>query len=230
MATLLHHIYSIQNIVNKGIASDDKVFSDRLVAHWLKTARSVLLKQKLDKYHPISDLSFNTLCVPLELTTYSDCNCLPPDLGCQILRSTCKIPQDLVSRHGTSIQIKYLDGTVMSKTYPTQNKWAKYSLAKNYLVDGWFIEDGYVHVVNNKRLPLVLAKAIWEDPEIVANFCTCAGTTDPCYDIQEDNFPIDAELVLPMYELTLKLAGYALGMPKDEENNARSPQTTQVNE
>lgn len=131
MATLKEHIYAVQNYINRGTKSDDSRMSDRLVAHFLKSSRAILLKRKLDKYDDISDLSYQTVCVPLEYTSYSDCSCLPEHLNCKILRSTCKIPKDIIMKRGTSIQTKTVDGVVISKSSITENKNAKFSLANN---------------------------------------------------------------------------------------------------
>jgi hypothetical protein len=49
MATLKEHIYAIQKLLNRGAVSDDKPFPNRLVAHFLKNSRNILLKRKIER-------------------------------------------------------------------------------------------------------------------------------------------------------------------------------------
>lgn len=146
MATKLEHVYAIRNIIDRGPASDDTRLSNRLIEHYLKSARALLIKRKLDKQYDISVLNYQTLCVPLELKTYYDCSCVDMDLfpDCKLLRSTCKIPKDIVGRWSTSLQVKTITGSVLSHTPITRNDLAKYSLANKTPKTGWFIENGYL--------------------------------------------------------------------------------------
>ena len=98
MATLKEHVYFIQNIINKGPRSDDARYSNRFIAHALKQTRSLLLKRKIDKYHALSPQNYLTVCVPLELSSYHDCTCIPDVFDCKVLKSTCELPQELVGR------------------------------------------------------------------------------------------------------------------------------------
>lgn len=231
MATLLEHVYAIHNIKANGPVSDDHPYSDTLVAHFLKLGRSLLLKRKLDKYHPISELSYQIICIELQESDYNNCNCDFIDLpDCKILRSKCRIPKDIVLRWGTSIQAKFLDGRIISASNPTRNSYSQYSITNANKHIGWFIEDGYVYLINDKVIPFILLKAVWEDPEQVLNFCAACVSQDnyPCDN--NTDFPIDAELVQPMYELTLQLLEHASTQPRDNENNSKSVEKVQGSE
>lgn len=229
MATLNEHVYAIKNILNKGIPSDDSRFSNRLIAHYLKQSRGLLIKRKLDKDKYISALNYQRVCVPLELVTYGDCECITDVFSnCKILRSTCTFPKIFTSKYKAALTVKAIDGTVLSETSITKDKLKTYSLSQQTPKLGWFIEDNRLHVLHSQTTPLVIAIALWEDPEAVSDFCTCGGESGtgntPCYNTQNDEFPIDAELVLPMYEMTLKVFGLGMQYPEDNENNARSNQ------
>lgn len=228
MATLKEHIYAVKNILNKGIASDDSRFSNRLIAHYLKQSRGLLLKRKLDKDKYISTLNYQRICVPLELVTYGDCECISDVFAnCKILRSTCTFPSVFTSKSRPVLSVKAIDGTVLSQTSITKDKLKAYSLSQQNPKLGWFIENNRLYVLHSQTTPLVIAVALWEDPEEVSDFCTCgdAGNSNtPCYNSQEDEFPIDIDLVLPMYEMTLQMFGLGMQYPEDNENNARSNQ------
>lgn len=233
MATLKEHVYAIKNILNKGIPSDDSRFSDKLIAHYLKQSRGLLLKRKLDKNRYISPLNYQRVCVPLELVTYGDCACISDVFAdCKILRSTCELPKVFANKQKVALSIKAIDGTVLSETSLTKDKLKAYSLSQQSPKLGWFIENGRLYILYNQTTTLVIAVALWEDPEEVSDFCTCGDSgedsTTPCYDSQNDTFPIDVDLVMPMYEMTLQMFGVAMRYPEDNENNARS--TEVVNE
>lgn len=49
MSTLNEHVYAVQHLLNAGSVSDDRKYPDRLVAHFLKASRNVLLKRKIEK-------------------------------------------------------------------------------------------------------------------------------------------------------------------------------------
>lgn len=226
------HIYAIKNLINKGIASDDSRITNSLILHYLSSARSLLLKRKLDKDHNISEHSYIRICVELVKDTYHDCNCIPDQLGCQILRSKCKIPSDVLTRWGKGITVKSVNGQVIDKTSITQNDLAQHSLSGAGDQVGWFIEDSYLYILNTLTLPMVIVKGIWADPTAVDNYCGCEDSDNdgPCYDPNKDEFPIDPELVMPMYEMTMSFIRQAFGFPEDNENNTRDTQVTNERE
>lgn len=226
MFTLNHHIYTIQNIRNAGAKSDDERFSDSLVAHALKTARVTLLNRKLSKYHSVAEFNYQTICMPLIKTTYYDCDCLPEDAECQILRSEEKLPEWLVSRMGSTLQIKYVDGRAVDHQPIKGKNYARYSLS-NKEGTKWFIENSYLYVTGTLDLKLLIIKAIWTDPSDLANYTDCDGTT--CYDPGTDSFPIDSELIDPLYKLTLQLLAAGDRYPEDIRNDSKDVQMTQTN-
>lgn len=227
MATLLEHIYAVQNILNKGVPSDDTRISNRLVEHYLKTTRSRLIKQKLDRQRHISKTNYQSICIPLAETSYHDCTCISDEFNCKVLKSTCKIPKEIVGALGSSMSVRFVDGTVLSPGTPTRHKYATYSLSKNDSNEPfWFMENQYLIIFNKLDLPVVMVRAIWEDPIKLEGFCGCSadGTLndDPCYDSREDEFPVDSDLVDPMYRLTLEFLTQMYNFPEDNENNSKS--------
>jgi len=228
MSNLLQHVYFIQNILSKGVTSDDTRISNRLVAHALKQARSRLIKIKLDKSDYISESNYQKLCVPLELHTYHDCSCITDNNDCQILRSIAEIPKYLVAKWGPAIQVIYLNGRRVPMASMTSNEYAEFSLTNNPKKTGYFMEENYLYVLNNKKLNTILIKGIWEDPESVDDFNTAMCTNDnSCADYYTEDFPIDAELVFPMYQLAIELLGLSYQFPEDTRNDARSTDNIQ---
>lgn len=233
MATLKEHVYAIQNVINKGPQSDDNRFSNRLIAHYLKNSRALLLKRKLDKMVTLSELSYQTLCVPLEATTYHDCSCIVDEFDCKVLKSTCTLPKDIVGRNKSSIVVRNVLGQKIDSTNISRNDLAAYSISNKATSVGWLIEDGKLVVLNTDlTLPHVLLTAVWEDPEKLDNYCGCSSDDElsPCYNSLDQEFPIDADLVMPMYELTLKFMQITQSYPEDNLNNAKNVETLREKE
>lgn len=233
MATLKEHVYAIQNVINRGPQSDDNRFSNRLIAHYLKNARSLLIKRKLDKMTNLSDLSYQTLCVPLEVATYHDCSCITDQFDCQVLKSICQLPKDIVARNKSSIVVRNIIGQKIDSTNISRNDLAAYSISNKQTSVGWLIENGKLVLLNTDlTLPHVLLTALWEDPEKLDNYCGCGSddSLSPCYDSLEQEFPIDADLVMPMYEMTLKFMQITQTYPEDNLNNAKDVETLREKE
>jgi hypothetical protein len=95
--TLNEHVYAIRNLMSKGVSTNDAHFSLRLIAHFLNAARAILTERKADKYVYISEQTFQSLCLDLELSSFHNC-CTLPAQKCKVLRSKIKIPKFLNAR------------------------------------------------------------------------------------------------------------------------------------
>lgn len=232
MSTLKEHIYAVKNIINKGPASDDSRFSNRLIAHFLKQARVLLIKQKLDKYHGLSDQTYQTICVDLSLSTFHECGCIPYKVPCLVLKSNCTLPKEVVCRWGTSLKVMKADGTVIPKVSNTRQMLRQFAL--NGPVMGWLINNGKLFIIGgtNTRLKKVLISAIWEDPETLASCEVCDNNGNPvtpsCEDPENITFPIDSDIVFAMYGLTIQMLDTGLQHPEDVQNNASDVPSTSI--
>lgn len=222
--TLLEHVYALKNILSNGPVSDDFSFSSRLIAHFLQVARAKLIEQKADKYHFISDQSYQSLCTELELSSFHNC-CNEVDLDCKILKSVNPIPKFLNSRWGNFLKVMDLSGRTIPEFNLTQNRYSIYALSKPKT--GWFLHDNHLYVVNNKVLETVMLNALFDNPdEIYQLNCPTTGTT--CSDFMSEQFPVDSDLIDGMYRLALDLLLKARTMPNDIENNSKDVQTSQA--
>lgn len=217
--TTRQHVYAIKNLLSGGPSSDDFQFSNRLIAHFLQVARTLLIEQKANKYIPISPQSYQSWCVELEKGSYHNC-CDTPQSNCELLKSTIKIPKFLSTRFGDLIKVTDMNGTPVSKTSPTTQRLSKFSITNKIPKVGYFIHDNYLYIVANKSLKKVLLNNVFFDPSEIQTL-NCSSDTGSCIDPFDVDFPIDADLIAPMYELTLKyLTSSRL---HDYENDARFP-------
>lgn len=221
---LKKHIYSIKNIISKGASSDDLRVTNRLIAHNFTLARAMMVKRRIDKSHNISDSNYQSICIPLELATYDQCANIPSALGCQVLRSTCKIPKEIVTRWDTTIKARFLDYTEIPKGTPNKTKYSKYSLT-NKETPYYFLKDNYLYVLNtSSTLKLIIIKGIWEDPTNLNSDCALQAENNlPC-NIWSDEFPLDPDLVLDTYKATLEMLGIAYKFPEDRRGDSQDVQ------
>lgn len=221
--TLREHTFAIRNLLSHGPSSDDFSYSNRLIAHFLQVARARLLEQKADKYHYISEQSYQDLCIELELTTFHKC-CEEVELACgldtesTILRSVDTVPKFLNSRWGNFLKVLDRAGRVIPEYDLTQSRYSHYALSAP--VTGWFLHNNHLFIVNNKVLRKVILSALFDDPNMVHQInCPTSGTD--CTDFQSEEFPIDSDLIDPMYRLTLEFLTNSAQRPIDFEANSK---------
>lgn len=222
--TLLEHVYAVRDILSRGLASDDASYSLRLIAHFLKTSRALLLEQKADKYYYISEQSFQSLCVALEKGQFHNC-CEGPSANCTLLKSKSPIPKFLNTRWGDFAKVMTLDGRTLSKTSMTTNRFSEYSLSNKTPKIGWFIHDNHLYVINNDFLETILLNSLFDDPEEISNL-NCPSSDTNCVGFMQEDFPIDPDLVNAMYKMTLEFLTLQTP-PKDSENDAVDSQNSQ---
>lgn len=222
--TLQHHLLAIRTLITKGPASDDTAYSLRFIAHILNAVRALLTEQKADKYTYISEQSFQSLCVPLELGSFHNC-CEVGDVNCKILKSVSPLPKFLNTRWGDFAKVMTLNGEVISKTTPTVNKYSKYTITNSTPKTGWFIHDNHLYIINNKFLSTVLLNSLFDNPVDVANL-NCKATSDTsCPAWYDMEYPIDPDLIQPAYMMTIEMLLNANKFPPaDTENDDQDNQ------
>jgi len=222
--TLLEHVYATKLILSGGPVSKDFSRSNREIAHFLQVARARLLEQKADKYHYISEQSYQSLCLDLELSNFHNC-CDAADNDCQVLKSTVEVPKFLNSRWGNFLKVMDLSGEVLPEFNNTQSKYSTYALSAPRV--GWFMHDNHVYIVFNKHLKKILLNALFDDPNQIHQL-NCPTSDETCTEFMSEAFPIDSDLIDPMYRLAIQLIMQSrLQMPLDMENNARDVEIRQ---
>lgn len=218
---LIHHCYAIRNLIHKGPSSDDSPYSLRFIAQMLSVARARLIEQKADKYTYISEQSFQSLCITLEEGQYHNC-CDGPTLNCTVLKSTIELPKFLNTRWGDFIKVTTLDGAVIPKVSMTQDRLSEFSLTRKPDSLGYLIHDNKLVILGSKFLKQVLVNSLFADPEQIEELNCNSSNSDTCPDFYDTEYPIDPDLIDPMYKLTLDLIYNSMRVPQDLENNAKA--------
>lgn len=221
MATKRQHVYAIQNILSQGPRSDDSSFSNRLVEHFLNISRGLLIKRRMDSKHVLSDSNYMTYCDTLIPSKFFDCSCISHEFNCNILRSTRPVPEYISSQDGISIEVRNpLSGDLIDYASLSSARLSKHSLTASD-TPTWFIHNRHLYIMKTLNLDTVTIRLIPENPDALRNYQSCDSSV-VCYDPDNDDYPIDTDLIQPMYKMTLEMLGAALNSPQDNENNARS--------
>jgi hypothetical protein len=215
---LIEHVYALKNIFSRGVSSDDFRLSNRLIAHFLQVARARLIEQKIDKYHFISEQSYQDWCVELEVSSFHSC-CDVPALECQVLRSTIAVPKFLNSRWGNHLKVTDLVGNVIPEINLTQRKYSKYAIVPQKT--GWFMHNNHVYIINNSVIQKIILNALFNDPEQVYDFNCSNNGEGTCADFMDTEFPVDSDLIDSLYKTALDLLAYSYKFNLDTENNAK---------
>ena len=223
--TLRQHVYAIRAMITKGPAADDTVYSLRLIAHLINVARALLTEQKADKYTYISEQSYQSLCVALELGSFHNC-CEITDVDCKVLKSVNPLPKFLNARWGDYAKVMTLTGEVISKTSQTMNKYSEYTLTNNPPKAGWFIHDNHLYLINNTFISTLLLNCLFDDP-IQIQELNCSTTDSTCPDWYDEEYPIDPDLIQPAYLQVVNMLLNARNFPpNDTTNDAQDSQVS----
>ena len=220
MATVNEHIYAIQNILNQGPKSDDFNLSNRLVLHYMNTARILLLKRKADKKQTFDPADFQSFCMPLCEDSWIDCDCIP-DVGCKVLKGKFKLPKALTSRTGLYLTVRFFSGKEIDTTTLSAMRHRKNSLTKKNK-PAWFMDNSYLYVIGvpMNKLKSVYLTGVFLDPTELEEITFCGAGEEPCFDVLEDDYPLSGELIEPMYKMTLQYLSSSFRNPEDGANNA----------
>lgn len=227
MATIAEHIYSIQNVLNKGVKSDDSRVSDRLILHFMNIARVLLIKRKADKRKFLGPSNRQGFCMPLCEDTFINC-CNMPSITCPLLKGQYKIPKAITGRTNLYVKVYYLSGQEIGRTTISAFRDRQYSLTKKDK-PGWFISNDYLYIagIPNNMLKAVWVEGLFEKPEEIGDIISCGSDGETtCYDINEEEYPIDGELVEPMYQVAMQYLSQQFKYPDDNVNNAKSTEIT----
>ncbi len=209
------HIYAVKNLLSHGPVSDDFSYSNKLILHFLEVSRAKLIEEKANKYHFISEQSFQSLCMDLQKASFHNCCSGPTDLC--VLKTTKQLPKTVTTRFGQFVKVMTLDGRVISQGSKTLKDLSAYSITNRNPVY-WFIHDNHIYIDGNASLVKVLVNGIFATPtEPLEEACSMEGGT--CVDYLDQEFPIDADLISPMYSLTIQFLTST--QVKDEKNNSK---------
>lgn len=225
--TVKEIIQRVLNLYSKGTPSDDARLTERHVYNKLLTVRSRLITQELNRRRKVSNWNYQVLpCVELIEVPLHECPCLP-DVGCKILRTKHKLPKPLVN-HSTHIisNVSSIDGSITYSETTFENK--KYSRGYKYgkIKPDFYVRNGYIYITYRQGPRIITITGLFEDPVEVESFPSyCSEHNNQpnvqCYSILDTEFPIEADMIDVMIELSIQeLVNMFSQIPEDRSNNS----------
>lgn len=219
-------IQRIQSLYSHGVQSDDTRLSPRHIYNKLVTTRSKLLYDKLQYQSNLHPSNYQLIeCLEMVKVPNHECPCLPPT-GCKVIRSKHKLPKMMVAN---GIQTIKFVRTIDRHMYYKKTTLEKERLSKGNkffsLQNKYYVENDYLYIIQQFG-PLVLSiSALFEDPLEVKNFpqyCPKDVETEECKSFLDIEFPIDAELIEPLIQLTIdELVRMFYSLPEDLSNDSK---------
>lgn len=217
-------IQRVQSLYSKGVESDDSRLMNRHIYNKLLTVRARLISQEAKKKQRISQWNYQIIpCIELINVPEHECPCVP-QVGCEILRSKYKLPKPLSGLSGTLIQsVTSIDRSKkineISINAISSQKGNKYSSKTT----NYFIENGYLYISTPKStIGVVRIVGLFEDPIEVKkykSYCEECEECQNCVDYQEEEFPIDNDLVDSMVELSINELVLLFGQSNQDIRN-----------
>ncbi len=213
----------VQSMYSKGVHSNSTRLTSRHIYSAGMSARSLLLRQRVNKNQKISQWSYQVLpCVELIKAPIHECECIP-DGGCVILRSKYKLPKPIVSLEKELIKsVTSFDGSI---TFDIDEfETVKYSAGNKFTSKKptYYFRNGYLYITTLKILKALTITILANDFLEAYNFpsmCPCDGCD--CNDIMDLDFPIDGDLERPLIQLANEeLIIMFKQMTEDKSNNA----------
>jgi hypothetical protein len=222
MPSLREMVYDIKNIAYGGVQSDDNRISDLQVAYWIRQTRAVLVNQQLANRSKI-DTSLIQHLNYVEFEQVDPAGITGLDSGYKVMKSTKPIPQT-IQRFGknTIIAVESLDGsTGYSETNYFRRKYNKYNKYTG-LEARWYIQEGYMYLINNFLVDKLRVSGIFENPEEAVNFKINTGEASFSWD---ENYPVTSVMANAITSIVLQQKmGVTRQMPNDETNDGDDTQ------
>lgn len=204
--------------------SDDSNFSDQFLYKKLLDARAEVYTNQIKKGHKLSEWNYQSFCMPMEVSTYHDCDCID-SIDCKVLKSKFQLPKPLNNRFKSMLEIRNMTGDRRyERATPSQLRRYKHSFTKKN-GDYYDIVNNYLIIFDMSGATTFLIKGLFEDPASVGDITVCGSGNEPCYDPLTDDFPLDMNLNNPVYDIAKQKMGITIQFPEDDSNNANSTVT-----
>ena len=217
-------IQRVQSLYSKGVAADDRRLTNRHIYSKLRTVRSRLLYEKINKRQYISSVNYQVLhCVQLVKAPISECPCIPP-LGCCIYKTKYPLPTPISGINGHIIRsVTSLDGNIVFSEITWQDK--KYKQYDKYTATkpDYFISNEYLYVTAKNDTEVIRIELLLDDPLEGYQFPSyCPVEQKDCTSLYEREFNLDNSMIDALLELTVQslLVPFNAGV-EDSSNNAK---------
>lgn len=217
MPTLNELVSDIRNIATSGENTYSFRIEDEQIAYWIAEVRSMLISQAVSKRDFLTDTWIQGItCMELIQVDASECCLL--DSQCTVLRTKLKVPTTVESYLDNAIvRVTKANGDIISKSNPFEAKYNKYNKYTS-LKSQWYLQSGYLYIINEEHIQYVNIYAIFENPTELAEYVNCAK--EACFN-WDQQYPVSLKMANDITNIVLKTKIYPfLQLPQDTTNDA----------
>ena len=220
MKTIGEHISNIRALL-KLYGRTPEGYTDESLYSLFSVSRAELLKQQIKKFDAVSENNWLQVCMSLEVSKSHNCDCVPDNLECKVLKSKYKIYPVIVGRNNSKLKIRTIGGKNINLV--TEAEWFRRKDRPTNEYYGSLI-NSYLIIWNAPlSLKVILVSGIWTDPMDYYNIPSCDLLGSPvgtCFDPLAMEYPLQEEYVRVAYEMTLKLLGFSNQIKQDLTNDS----------
>ena len=224
---LLEIIYAIKKRLNT--QSDDTKYSDRYLGFLINSKRAVFLRQELNQMKRNIDSSvLQTICLPTEVTSSSECNCPIPS-GCIVLRTKDPLPKVFDNHFKTMITrvsgVQRLDKpfTIVSKS---RAQYASFNIFNN-TVNTYLDTDNRLYFVGKQKtinlIESVSITGVFENPYELETIPSCSGS-GTCFSLDIE-YPLGSHMIDPIINTLVQELANSMQLGTDVTNDGSDHQT-----
>lgn len=223
MATKNEIMYSIMDKLSPHLTDDNEI-SMREISYEIDNVRALFLRNELNKNRTIDPNIIQDLgCVEMEISDRAEC--CEVSSGCKIVRTKLEIP--------TAIELH--NSTALTRVGPVDKMEQDYSFISSvrakFAGSGKYNQNNIYAFLHNKRIYLVSknnklkfikyinVQGVFENPEEVGLFSTCAG--DTCYTFNS-KYPVNAWMINHIIDTVYNKFINTLNIPLDKVNDGDS--------
>lgn len=212
-------VYNILNLMSNGRISDDFLPSYQQMSFIVDYKRAQYLRQDQTKNYFDNDLFYQDLGC-FELIKVDKAECCDIDLGCDILKTSVKLPQPLRFEQKLAIKVNAIDkATRFQIILPERAQFVSSSKYGSFAVRCYWI-NGYLYFPFNEELTKINVRQVLSNPLEAKKFVCGDG---PCF-TDNSEYPLPADIIDLITKDILNTEVKALlATVPDTENDATSP-------
>lgn len=216
------HIDYIRRLLRE--TSDDTYFTDEEIYKTLIDARAIIYERRIKKGKDLPAFMYQTICIPLCEDVFHDCDCVPTEYDCKILKTKVELPEAFFNGSAELLRVSTLSGEEVAPSTEALSRYRKYK--KTRLNALYYIRVNKKLAVFNSpqnRLRVIRVRAIFYDPVTAMNISLCDPETKECVDPTETGFGTLASDNIDMYNIVLQMLMTVQQKELDDRtNNAES--------
>lgn len=218
--TIAQHVAAIRGLINQ-FADNETPYTDEFLYHLFRSNANLLVLRKRERSNTLPVWDMRYFCVGTEKTTVHDCGCI--DAGCNVLKTIYEIPKPIQGKYRPYLKVLTIDQQEIPYIDPNAVSAYQYDPIRKNKIHYSFLNGHIVLWGTDLRRPkAIMIGGYFEDISEWAGkqVCDSSGnaTSASCYNIYDDEYPLDIDLVDPAYQLVLERLRLALQIPDDKIN------------